>query len=118
MSKTMLPIRAEVESLRGFPQIVLHFEAPVRNGLPQPMRHIVGPPLEDNTKPYYRDPLGVAILRIMGLFFETEAKAEALQKECERLTAENKGLAKSTQEAEQQINRLKGQLSAHNKRGG
>jgi hypothetical protein len=79
--KTLLPIRAERSVLRGHPQIVLHYEGRGPGGARQQYQHWVGPPLDDNSMAYHRDPFGVAVLQVMQLFWELETSIEKMVRE-------------------------------------
>jgi hypothetical protein len=110
MTKAMLPFRASRDTISRHPQIVLHYDAPLPSGQTQPSRLVVGPPLDDTSAPYYRDPLGLNILKLMMQFWDLEARMESLEKERDNAVASSKTLQRDYDECQRQIERLKGQL--------
>jgi len=107
--KTLLPIRAERIDFRGYPQIVLRYEGKI-NGVMQPFTHFVGPPL-DEPGHYHREPLGVAVLQIMQLFWKMENDIGNILKERDAARAEADGLVEEVKELTSRCHGLEGKLA-------
>lgn len=78
LPRHQLPIRAVRNTFNGFPSVTLIYTAPTADGQESEYQRVVGPPLDDPTPGVYRDPLGVAVLRLMQEFFKMEAERDGL----------------------------------------
>lgn len=116
-TKTLLPFRAERRLFREkYPEIVLHYRAVAPGGVMQDMKLHVGPP-EDEPGAYYRDPLGVNILRLMKLYYDLEAQLEGLVKERDQAREELQGLRAAMHDMQSRVNRAEGQMRARKEAG-
>lgn len=87
MAKRQLPFRVEIRQVRGYPQVILHFQRHLPGGGHDEGALQVGPPLDQNDAPYFRDPCGVAILELIGMYGELLQENEALVKQRDELIA-------------------------------
>lgn len=81
------PFDIETINVRGHQTIVLRFDRVMPGGGHDRGALQVGPPLDKNDAPYYRDPLGVAILHLLAMCEELKQENDALAKQRDELIA-------------------------------
>jgi len=87
MAKPVVPFRVEIKDVRGHPAVFLHYTCTFPGGKTgQGVLH-VGPPLEQNDAPYYRDPLGVAILQLLRQSERWQEENQALAQRLDEMIA-------------------------------